>query len=244
MSDAIAAHQPSEVKDEAANEANNLFQSGRGDEVFPNSPFKNQFKNFKGKMFSDDIAQVEASRFLQNAKVNRVQDFMTQAEKYYGKTKEAVGAGQADGSIKPKDYTPVNTDHGEVWFPKQMAEFMEGMQSPKVDDMVQGWGKTFLDKTATAAKLLNFAYKFGSAPFNYMSNMKLAWLSKSLNPANVAKAAKIMANERMGKLGDNIVLKTPTRTFTEKELIDSANRNRAIGMGLYSPSSSYPTSRP
>lgn len=236
-SDAIASDEDRAIfPNHTANEVNNLASQGRLSEAMPGAQFPGTADKFTGKVFSDNLAQIEARRYLQNAKVSRVSDFMDSAQKTFGKTPEALKIADRAGEINPKDWQQVNSDHfegGKMWFPKDMADFMNGLQNPKNQSMVQGWGKQFLNNTSTAVKLANFGIKLGSAPFNYLSNLNMAFLNRLLSPKNVGKALNIVTKDRLGALSDKVVLHSPVHgDITEKRLMDMAHKNRGIGMGL------------
>lgn len=233
-SDQIAAHDERGVK-MTAREANYLFQTGHGDKVFPNSKFPNTLKTFRKPIFSENIANIEANRFLQNSKVNRVSDFMEGAKQF------SIPESKLDKNPKKLiDYAPVKSDHyydtgGERWFPKDHADFINGLQNPKLPEMNQGWFKNFLQGTSTLTKLVNFGLKPASAPFNYASNLNLAFLNHLLSLKNVAKGLAVIIKHRFGKLDSNKkVIYSPRykKWINEKELMDRANKHRAIGMGI------------
>lgn len=235
--DSIQADIEREIANHGVNEANELSQSGKLGELFPNNPFQNTLNGFKGKIFSDDLAHIEGNRAIQNANVLRTKDFMEGVKQF------AIPPGKIDENPKlTKNYSPVDSaDHfsnegGRLWFPKEQADFINGLNKPELADKNRVWAKGFknvLEGTSTLTKLVNFGLKPASAPFNYLSNLNLQYLNKLFSANNVQKGLRIISNDRMNKLSDKIVLKSPKYgEITEKKLMDMAHRNRGIGMGL------------
>jgi len=223
------------------NEINNIAQAGNLGSVpgLGNIP---QLDEFKGKVFDDNTARVQASRYLENAKVLNQADFMNHLAKTYGVPKDALLQKYRNGSIKAGDLVEVQDKHwvnkdnpdGTLSFPPEIAKSLEKMKNMGADSP---WEK---EMKGSWAKLNDFTKKsyFGIFPASvgkiYLGNQALAYISGLWSPVAQAQGLRMAMNLRTGKLSDKIILNHSTLgPLSEKDVYNLLKANRAYGMGLF-----------
>ena len=223
------------------NEINNLAAEGRLGEI-PGLGGLEQWKDFKDKVFDDNVARVHASRYLESVKVASQKDYMTTLAKTYGIPKGAMLKRAKSGELDPSKWievsdknfiTPENKS-GILHFPPEVAKSIEKSKNLGSDSP---WAKEIKN---SAQELSNFSKKtyFGIFPASimkiFLGNQALAYMSDLYSPGSQLKGLKMAANIRLNKLSDKILVNHPTLgPLTEKQVFDLAKQNRAYGMGLF-----------
>src|SRR6185295_7702426 len=206
------------------NEVNNMAREGRLGEVYKDFP---KFKQFNRKVFDDDIVSAYNKRYLDHVKVTGKNDFLQATSKTYGMSDDAFRNGTRMGELNSKDYVKVaspSLPDGEQWFPKQVGEYLNGVdksvEDPKIRNLFTG--------VNDYVKLFNYGIWPGSAGANYISNQLLAHLGGIYDPIAQIQGLNL---DRLLK-SKNFTNKQIVAGFTDKQVVDLAIKHRALGGGL------------
>lgn len=226
-----------------AREVNNLAQQGKLGTIYPT--YKDLFNSYKGPVFSEDMANIEASRYLHNRQVQTTSDLMIEAGKAYGHALNPGALSGEQGAGKNFVYVPHSAYEqygGGMWFPKPIGDYLNG-----IDQLPAAAKQTneFLNQSTKAVKFFNFGLWPKSALKNYSSNLALGFRGGMSDIDSIVDGGKVISRmnkdnpelqflglNKLDPLGDDVVLHSPLYgDVTSQQLIDQAHATRGIGMG-------------
>lgn len=218
------------------NDVNAMAQAGKLDKVEGMGGLK-ELSNFKGKVFNDDVVDLNAARELKSAKVQNEYGFVQKVADSYGMSDKAAQDMFRSNPGSRGDWVEVSHPglRGEkTWFPKEIGDYLSNMQ--KVNSK-PGIFKKFLQTTNELVKKTNFGVWPASATKIEVGNQLLAAYGGIWNPHS-----QLMGHELASAIRDNvnnldntrpIVFSPKLGPLTQKQVYDLAVKNRGVGMGLF-----------
>lgn len=215
------------------NEINNLSQGGQLHKVpgLGNIP---QLSEFKSKLFDDNASRISAQRYLENAKVLNMNDFMKHTEKTYGVDQATMLKKYADKEIVPGDLVEFTHEGKKVYYPPEIAEALG-----KMKDMGKGsqWERGMQRSIQELNDFTKTSY-FGLFPASvgkiFLGNQALSYINGLWNPIAQINGLMMAKNLRLGNLSDRVIVNSPKLgALTEKQVFDLAKEHRGYGMGLF-----------
>jgi hypothetical protein len=214
------------------NEINNISREGRLSEIFQNAP---EFKDYKGRVFSDDVAAVQSKRYLDSVKATTRDQYVKHITSAYGMPEKAFQEAVRKGDVKNIEWgklgKPVNGE--TVYFPKEIADGLNRVDWITANPQHTNALKNAINTMNNYVKSTFYGIYPSSAITNEASNQVMQFLHGAWDPMSNLQGKVLALKEKTGKLSDAPFLATKKYgMLTEKQFVELMQKNRGTGMGL------------